>query len=239
MGEGQKVIFYEPSGLPFIQQGDLFPGLPFFCPPESDELLILNLDSKNPEQAGVKREKLADNAFENGFEHVAVTAERGLGMLITPTCDLGDTDYWVVSPVRAIEEGIDRGNLVAGKYFSQFYLPAHPEGYFEECYCDLRDLRLIHKSSAPLKDRIATLAPEFQDSLSERIARVFGRGWGNAPGEEVLKEGFYRCRSCIAYSGISIGEVELKAGQTFPECPDCKKIHKHASWYLLRPHKKS
>ncbi len=239
--------FYNLSNPTFLQQGDIFPNVPLISLSPSTELVVLRVPGSReyqpelfPGQVEAVREKAVD-AFEGGRpEHIAVSAERGSGILVTQTCDLDDSDYWLVSPIYELADTeVSRGNLFAGKYAKLYGLLKHPDDYLPESYIDLSDLRPVRRGSIGIEDRIASLARSAQNALSEQLGRSLSRPWGFAPGEFVPARGKYRCNQCNKYFGIRNPEQEFRAGGKFPECENCKKVHKTASWYPLVKHKKS
>lgn len=245
VGQGQD--FYDLSNPTFLQQGDIFPDVPLISLPPSTELVVLRVPGSReylpelfPGQIEAVREKAVD-AFEGGRpEHIVVSAVRGSGILVTQTCDLDDSDYWLVSPIYVLADtGVSRGNLFAGKYANLYGLLKHPHDYLPESYIALSDLRPVRRGSIGIEDRIASLARSAQNALSEQLARSLSRRWGFAPGEFVPADGKYRCNQCNNYFGIGNPEREFRAGGRFPECENCKKVHKTTSWYLLVKHKKS
>ena len=238
--------FYDPSCPPYPQQGDIFPAVPLLTLPASNELVLLrNIDNRaylpalQPGPCLAVRERVINDAFEPGPEYVVVSGQRGMGVVLTQTCDLIQSEYWLVSPAREVEgTEVDRQNLFAGKYATLFGLPPHPKGYFQESYVDLSDLHRVHKQSVPLGDRVGCLTRSVQNSLSEKLARSMSRRWGYEPDEPVPITGWYKCNRCNDYY-VENQPQKFVEGESFPRCPNCDKIHKTASWYPLLKHKKS
>ncbi len=239
--------FYDLSNPTYLQQGDIFPDLPLVSLPPSKELVVLRTPGTRdhfpvllPGDVEAVPERTV-NAFDSGQpEHTVVSAVRGSGILITQTCDLEDSDYWLVSPIYELAStSVDRGNLFAGKFANLFGLPTHPLSYFPDSYIDLSDLRPARRESVDISDRIASLTRGAQNNLSEKLARSLSRRWGFGPGDKIPTDGKYRCNQCNNYFDIDNRAREFKAGQEFPDCDNCRKIHKTASWYLLVEHKKS
>jgi hypothetical protein len=234
--------FYDLSSPAFRQQGDIFPNVPLISPPPSPNLLILrNTDGTpwNPQPGPLvaSSEQLL-NAFDGGPEHIAASAERGLGIVLTQTCDL-DQDLWLAGQLRGLDgTNIDRGNLMAGKYANLFGLPAHPLDHFGDAYVDLTRVFSVARECFPHKDRIASLTLSAQISLTEKISQSLTRPWGYAPGDAVLVSGHYRCLRCFMFDGLNNDVIALSVGQRFPECADCTKIKKRAQWRLLLKHQK-
>ena len=239
--------FYDRSPPAFLQQGDILRNVPLISLPPSKELVVLRTSRSHAPLtlplAGdleVMREG-AVNAFAGGAaESVVVSAIRGMAVLITQTCDLADSENWLVCVVRTVQGSeVDRGNLFADKYSDLFGLPQHPNAYFGESYIDLTDIRPIRRETVELAERIVSLTRAAQNALTEKLALAFSRRWGFAPGDEVLVGGKYRCNRCNNYHGVENPDQEFKVGERFPECQNCKKIRKTAAWYLLVEHKKS
>jgi len=235
--------FYDLSSPGFPLQGDIFPNVPLISPPPSPNLIILRNSDGTPwtPQPGpliASSEKLL-NAFDEGPEHIAASAERGYGIVLTQTCDLQDQDLWLAGQLRGLPgTRVDRGNLMAGKYASLFGLPAHPLGHFADAYVDLIRIFPVARECFPYKDRIASLALSAQMSLTDRISQALTRPWGHAPNDTVLVSGRYRCFRCFLFDGLKNEVLALSTGQTFPECADCAKIKKSAQWRLLLKHQK-
>lgn len=235
--------FYDLSSPPYPQQGDIFPNVPLISPPAGPHLVILRETDGRPwtPHAGPLLATSEDliNAFDEGPEYVAVTAERGLAAIVTQTCDLVDQEQWLVSPLRAIEgSGVDAGNLFAGKIPVLFAMPKHPLGYFDNGYLDLATCFTISRHSIQQKDRVASLTADAQHALTDKLSETLTRLWGYAPGDFVLITGKYKCIRCFQFYGLANLAQDLQAGDQFPECPDCVKIKKKGQWRLLRKHKK-
>ena len=241
----QEDDFYNASLPSFAQQGDIFPDVPLLGLPPSQHLVVLRtVGTRTPwePQTGVVEalSELAVTSFADGRpEHIVASARRGMAVLVTQTCNLDDSDYWLVSPAYVVEgTAIKRKELFDGKYPNLFGLFNHPDGYFPESYIDLSDIRPIHKASVELADRIACLSQSAQYSLADRIASALTREWGFREGEVVHETGRYRCRQCNRYD-IEITDQDFKAGEKFTACSGCRKIHKTEQWYLLMKHKRS
>lgn len=243
--------FYDLSSPAFFQQGDIFPGAPLISIPPSEHLVIVRdaktgarLDSLERVEVRLHHEQ-GISAFADGEpEHVVVSAQRGMAMIVSQTCDLVDNENWLVCPCYSIEssdvkpETLFSEHPLKSHYRTLFGLPAHPSHYFEPRYADLSDIRTVHNSSLRLSERIAALNPLKQGNLNEKIALMFSRQWGYGDGEDVPYDGKYRCNLCNKFVGISNPELELKKGEKFPKCSNCAKIHKRPQWYLLHPHKR-
>jgi hypothetical protein len=235
--------FYDLSSPIYPQQGDIFPNVPLISPPPGPRLVILRDTSGGPwtPRAGVLQATSEEllNAFDEGPEYVAASAERGLAAILTQTCDLVDQEQWLVSPLRSIEgSGIDAGNLFAGKFPVLFAMPKHPLGYFDAGYLDLATCFTITRHSVEQKDRVASLTASAQHSLTDKLSETLTRLWGYAPGDFILESGKYRCIRCFQFYGLANVVSDFQAGDQFPECSDCVKIKKSAQWRLLRKHKK-
>lgn len=238
-GEG----FYNLSSPAFPQQGDIFPNVPLISPPPSPNLIILrNTDGTpwNPQPGPLvaSSEKLL-NAFDDGPEYIAASAERGYGIVLTQTCDLEGQDLWLAGQLRDLTgTKVDRGNLMTGKYANLFGLPPHPLDHFGESCVDLTRVFPVARECLPLKNRVASLALSAQMSLTDKVSQSLTRPWGYAPNETVLVSGRYRCFRCFMFDGLNNDVITLSAGGKFPECADCAKIKKHAQWRLLLKHQK-
>jgi hypothetical protein len=235
--------FYDLSSPVYPQQGDIFPNVPLISPPPSPDLIILrepNGQPWDPRPGPVQAfPETGLSAFDDSPEYVAVSAERGLAAILTQTCDLLDQSQWLVCPLQAIAgSGVDDGNLRAGKYANLFYMPEHPLGYFDAGFLDLAKCFPVRRESVQEKGRVASLTPNTQHALTDKISETLTRTWGYAPGEKVLTTGKYRCVRCFQFYGLTNEIIELGAGQPFPDCNDCLKINKRAQWHLLRKHKK-
>jgi hypothetical protein len=75
--------------------------------------------------------------------------------------------------------------------------------------------------------------------LEDKLALFLSRGWGYAPYEKVETSGFYRCRICTRYYGLTENIVHLNAGDHPPGCRNCSAIKQKTSWELLLKHKRS
>ncbi len=200
------------------------------------------LEHLEPGEAVLVNEKTLNDAFETGSEYAAVSVQRGLAMLITPTCDLQQPDgVWAVWPLRPIGgAGIDIGNLDAGKYANLTRVPDHD--YFEEVFIDLTDIRPVRPEQFLLKNRVASITREAEDEILQKYHRALGRTWGYAQGETIdplgkYQTGAFRCAQCNLYD-VSVTTIQLKAGMQAPECENCKRIGKSAQWYPLTKHRK-
>jgi hypothetical protein len=235
--------FYDLSSPDFPQQGDIFPNIPMVSPPPSSSLIILRDLNGGPwdPRPGPLLASSEDllNAFDAAPEYVAASAERGLAMILTQTCDLVDEGWWLAGHVRDIADaGIDAGNLFAGKYSNLFGLPKHPLGHFEAGVVELTRPFPVPNQCFQQKDRVASLTLGAQHALSDKISESLTRPWGYAPGDSIPKSGRYRCLRCFLFDGLKNEVVALLAGEKFPECQDCQKIKKRAQWRPLRKHDK-
>jgi len=241
--------FYDFSNPLYLQQGDLFPNVPLVSLPPGKELILLRVPGSRARLRGLPgeaieavRERATDAFGDDEPEHIVALAQRAMGILITQTCDIEDTEQqnWLVSPAYSIDgSSVDRKTLFANKYSNLFLLPRHPNGYFEDSYIDLSDMRPVRRGSVGLPDRVASLSKATQNELAEKLARSLSRRWGFGPGEVVRVSGKYRCNSCNNYFGVGNPERDFAAGERFPGCPDCAEVHKTAAWYLLVQHRRS
>ncbi len=237
--------FYDLSSPTFLQQGDIFPNIPLMTvPPSRDLVVVREVETRAPwiPSPGVVEalDELTVNAFSEGNrEHIIVSAERGMGLLLTQTCDLTDNDYWLVCPAFTLEgTSIDVANLFAGKYQNLLGLPQHPLGHFDPCFVNLNDMRQIAKDSVVLADRVASVTPRIQHAIADKIGQMLGRTWGYGDGEDVPQTGLYKCYRCNFFMNLENPAREFPAGTKFPVCDNCARIHKRAQWYQLRKHKK-
>jgi len=238
--------FYDSSPPNFIQQGDIFPNLPFVEIPPSRQLAVVRtigvrrrINDPTPGPVELVQEDVVDSFADGEREHIVVSAIRGLGIIMTQTCDIDQTDLWMVCPAFSVDGStVDPGNLFAGNYPNLFGLPQHPDSYFDACYIQLSDIRQISRHSIRLADRIASLSQMKQQALQDKLGQMLQRDWGYAQGEIVHRAGKYKCHRCNLFLDIENPAVDLRAGDQFPQCQNCAKIHKSAQWYLLRPHKK-
>jgi hypothetical protein len=165
-------------------------------------------------------------------------------MLLTPTCHLTQ-DFWLFSPLRsvAVNAEIKRSTLFSTSkgYGDLVGVHAHPAGVFEESFVSFHDL--ISVPSEPFRyfadTRIVNLSKEAQDLVSDKFARFGGRGWGYNPSESVEQEGYYRCKVCTRYYGLTDRVVYLRAGDHPPKCKNCSALNQAPQWELLIKHKKS
>jgi len=185
-------------------------------------------------------------AFPNGAPELCVLPVfRTPAILLTPTCDLPQQDFWLFSPLRSVaaNSAINRNTLhsTSKGYGDLFGVYAHPEGTFEESFVSFHDL--ISVPSEPFRyypqTRVVNLSKEAQHLLADKFARFVGRGWGYAPDERVEKTGYYRCRICSRYYGLPDKVVFLSAGDFPPPCENCSAIGQNGSWELLLKHKNS
>lgn len=241
--------FYDSANVTYLQQGDILAEVPLISlPPGPEFVLLRDSETHGPwshSGAGlveVVAESQVVDPFSNGSpEHVVVSAERGVAMLITQTCNLSDHDHehWLVAPVYTLGgKRIDLGNLFAGKIENLFGLCAHPSGLYDISYAVLSDLRPIRRESVDILDKIISISAPYQSKLAEQIARALARDWGYAAGEIVPKTGSYRCLRCNRWHNVENPIQQLVAGTPFPECAKCAEIGKSAQWYLLLPHRR-
>ena len=236
------MAFYDPDPPSYLQQGDIIAGVPVLLTPPSDELLLLRMpetlarpDDLAPGRIEAVREMLVGDAFEQA-EYVGVAAVRGVAMLMTQTCDLNKTNEYLVCPLEEFAgSGIDNGNLRAGKLQTLFHVPG--TDYYGDSYIDFTTLRLASSEAVALKNRVRALTREAQLDLAIRFARALGRDWGHAPGDIIPKTGKYRCILCVKYD-VQLAEIEVEAGEPFPDCPNCKRERKRAQWHQVLPLKK-
>lgn len=241
--------FYLDDPPTHLQQGDICAGVPILLLPPSEELILIRdshkqrIDQLAAGPVELTREQAIGDAFDGEPEYVAVAAARIPAMLMTPTCDLDGLAVWAVWPVYEVEgagEDVERA-LAAPSHPTLLRLP--DSDLFPASYIDVTDFRSIAKEHFQLKDRIASVTREAQHDLTERFLKASGRPWGYGPGETVqplarYETGRYRCARCNVYN-VTVSEVSLKPGEQFPECDNCKKIHKSAQWYPVTKHKKS
>ncbi len=144
-------------------------------------------------------EKALPDAFEKDTEYAAVTVQRGIAMLVTPTCDLNSLDVWMVCPLRPVAaSGLDLGNLRAGKYTNLYLLPDHEN--IDEALLDLTDIRSVRPQQFPLKNRIASVTREGTDEVLRKFHGSLGRTWGYAPGEIIEPLGKYQTGHFVVLS---------------------------------------
>lgn len=244
--------FYDLSSPADLQQGDIFPDAPLISIPPSEHLVIIR-DSQTQvrlaspaesQQVKLMHEQAVDSFSEGEPEHVMVSARRGPAMLITQTCDLVDHDYWLVCPMYSLEGSEVRENELFSEddwknhYPTLFGLPAHPGGYFDKQYVDLADMHSVYSGGIELSKRVASLTPLKQARLGDKIVRMFARAWGYNAGDDVPRDGKYRCNMCSRFFGIDIAEKEFKAGTKFPQCANCDRIGKRPQWVLLQKHRR-
>ena len=246
--------FYLESLPTTLQQGDIVDGVPLMLAPRRDHLVLIrsarqkfSFDNLELGEATLVDERVLGDAFDREFEYAAVSVQRAKAMLITPTCDLKKIQenggLWLVWPLRPIDgTGLDEGNLRAGKFNNFYGLPDHK--YFDRLFVDLGDIRSVRPEQCPLNQRIASTTRLAQDEMLEKFHRSMGRVWGYAEGETIEalakhETGKFRCAGCNLYDIEIPLPIQLKPGDPAPECPNCKKIGRHAQWYPLNKHKKS
>ena len=239
--------FYDGARVPYLQQGDVLSEVPLLSPPPGSEFVLLRnyethrpWDRRGPGVVAALAESDVEDPFSDGSpEHVAVSAQRGVAMLITQTCNLsGDEhEHWLVAPIYTVgDKRIDLGNLFGGKIENLFGLVAHPTGLYGVSYALLSDLRSIRRDSVDILDKIVSLSAGYQAKLAEQIARALARDWGYAAGEIVPRTGRYRCLRCNRWYDVANPIQEFTAGASFPPCEKCAEIGKSAQWYLLLRH---
>lgn len=237
--------FYEDSLPNFPQQGDVYPNVPLINLPPSPRLVVLRpaIGRAYVEELpfgqleGVRED--AVNAFDGHPEYIVASAHRSTAMIVTQTCDLVDTSYWLACPLLSLKgSNVDRGNLFSGRYPGLFGVCPHPSGHFEESYVDLASPRPVRREALTLKDRIAALSASSQARLTDCIGFHLSRPWGFGPGEEVTRTGTYRCLKCFQSLDSTVPEIRLSAGDKFPECDNCRTFRKKAQWRLVGRRKK-
>jgi hypothetical protein len=200
------------------------------------------IERLDPGEATLVDERTLSDAFERGTEYGAVSVQRGVAMLVTPTCDIGSVDTLTVWPLKPVAgSGLNSGNLEAGRYVNLYRIPDHE--YFDPVFIDLTDIRPVRAEHFLLKDRIASITREAGDEILQKYHRSLGRTWGYSPGEVIeplgkYQTGAFRCAQCNLYD-LQAPIVHLKPGMQAPECENCKKIGKTAQWYPLTLHRKS
>ena len=230
--------FYDADPPNDLQQGDVLVGVPLLLLPRSEELLLLrSLAGRNrvnelpAGQVEVVREKVVGDAFD-AEEFVGVAAIRTVAVLMTQTCDLARNEFWVVSPLEPLDrQVIDRGNLYGGHYQKLFPYPKHE--YFEESLIDITGLHSVRPENVGLANRVASVKFPIQQLLSDRFLHAMGRRWGYAGGEEIPKDGKYRCLGCNDFD-MPVQERAFKKGEKFPDCDRCASIRRSAQWYPLQ-----
>lgn len=243
--EHDCIDFYAESLPSFPQQGDIYPNLPLINLPPLPKLAIVRravsrtYDDKLPfGQIEAIREELVQ-AFDGQPEYIVASAQRAAGMIVTQTCDMDDTSYWLACPLLSVNGSkVDRGNLFSGRYPGLFGICPHPNGYFEESYINLGSPRPVRREALALSDRIAALSPLSQERLTDCIAVHLSRPWGFGPGEEVTQTGRYRCLKCFLSLDSTVPEITLSKGDKFPECDNCRKFRKKGQWRLLEKRKR-
>jgi hypothetical protein len=180
-------------------------------------------------------EKLVPNAFDDGRpEFVALVIQRLPAVLMTPTCDLDKRDVWLFSPLKEIPEG-KAEEIFLGKAVSLFPLYEIQEAGLPKSVVDVGDLRPVHKNAVAQDLRLKSMSPDAYNALGEMIVRAQARTWGYAPGELAPDDGYYRCALDNKYHDLRSEPLllELKKGDKFPDCPNCKWSHKTPQWYRL------
>lgn len=241
--------FYQQQSPDYLQQGDVLSGVPLLLLPADSELVLVRsyygrkwVPQLQPGTAELVRESATTDAFRHGSEYVVVSAVRSMAVLMTATCDLVDTEQWLVCPLHRVKNsGYDEGNLRAGKYATLYLLAENDR--FPSAFIDLSDLRPIRSKSIDLNNRVASITRDGQNDLVERFVKAMGRNWGHAPGDTVEPPGKYqtgrfRCARCNQYD-VPITESTFEVGSKFPVCTACEKINKAAQWYPLSKHRKS
>jgi len=203
------------------------------------------LEHLDPGEVELVRESTVKDPFDDAHEYAVVVASRGLGLLLTATCDLDKLDTWLICPLYPIEgSGHDVGNLDAGKFHNLYRLPDYK--HFDAAYVEFTDIRPLRPEQCPLKNRIASVTREGLNDLMSRFGKSVGRAWGYADGELVeglgkYETGKYRCAQCNIYD-VTVSEIpagKLKIGDRFPLCDNCAKINRAPQWYPLTKHRKS
>lgn len=237
--------FFEGSWPTFPQQGDIYSNVPLLDTTPWPKLVVLRLPDTHayiPELPvglleGVTED--AVSAFSEGPEYVIATAQRAVAMIVTQTCDLEDTPYWLACPLYSLgDSDVDRGNLFSGRYANLFGVYAHPQGKFQESYINLANPRPVRRGAIQMTNRIAVLSSSGQEGLIDRIASNLSRPWGHGPGEPVTQTGKYRCLKCFQSTDSTVQEIPLESGGVFPECDFCRKFRKKAQWRLLERRKR-
>lgn len=237
--------FFEEVLPDFPQQGDIYPNVPLINLPPSPRLVVLRPavshtyteDLPFALLEGVSEDSV--DAFDGHPEYVVASAQRSMAMIVTQTCDLVDTSYWLACPLLSLEgSDVDRGNLFSGRYPGLFGVCPHPSGYFEESYVDLAGPRPVRREALALADRIVALSIPAQARLTDSIAIHLSRPWGFGPGEEVARTGTYRCLKCFQSLDSTVPEIKLSAGDKFPECDNCRVFRKTAQWRLVERRKR-
>ena len=245
-------VFYlqEPPSL--LQQGDIVAGVPLMLLPPLNALVLIRQSHHRlplegghlkPGEVTLVDERVLSDVFETGSEYAAVSVQRGLAMLITPTCDLEQDDgVWATWPLRPIDgSGLDVGNLDAGKFTNLYRLPDHR--HFEGMFVDMTDIRPVRPQQFPLRDRVASTTRLGLDEILRKFHGALGRIWGYGEGEIIEQRskhetGKFRCAACNLYD-IPVSEQVLKPGDSAPTCENCKKIKRHPQWYPLSEHRKN
>lgn len=232
--------FFNLTATSEFDQGDIVADVPFvdFQFKAEQELIIIR---------GVNKEKLSDpeqpirmyaessvavDAFTEDSELVVLRAERGLGMVLTPTCDLGKTSKWQVCILRPLDvDDSLRDRTMRFDIANRFPVLAHPGDYFDEGYIDLFEMQTVDRAAVKLKNRIARLAPEYQAELANHFSGLFGRLWGYGSADDrAPEEGYYRCIRCCHYHELKPDPQPpvqfVKKGDQFPPCANCQRIRK-------------
>jgi len=158
---------------------------------------------------------------------------------MTPTCDLEKRDVWLFSPLKEVpEERADE--IFSGRAVSLFPIYEIPEAGLPKLVVDVGDLRPVHRQAVAQDLRLKSMSPDAYNALGEMVVRAQARTWGYAPGELVPEDGHYRCAQDNKHFDLraEAKPVELKKGEKFPECPNCKWSHKTPQWYRLTKLKK-
>jgi hypothetical protein len=230
--------FYDENPPNELQQGDVLVGTPLFLLPKGEELLVLRtpmsrtrLEELPNGLVQVVREKAIGDAFD-APEYVGVPTARVAAVLMTQTCDIGRTDFWLVSILDRLNPvEVDRGNLYAGKYKSLFPYPKHD--HFEESLIDIVELHTIRCDNVGLGNRVASVKPAIQRLLSDKFLHAMGRRWGYAHNEEIPADGKYRCLGCNDFD-MPVCEPSFTKGEKFPECVRCSSVRRPTQWYPLQ-----
>lgn len=235
--------FYALVDLEF-SRGDIFRDVPF---PDLRKSIEASDTSSPwitflPDVSHISFQAVGDEASPTIETHQAAV----VAMCITPTCDIASSEYLSFVPIEPLDgipdDVISRSTLFSrtAGYEELFGIYDPTDGMYGDCFAQFALIFPVARNV--LGDlrakKLQSLGLEAHDLLTDKLARYFGKSWGNSPAEPVEVAGFYGCIHCRTFHSLPLNEVELKVGDLPPNCEVCRRNKRVPSWRLLRTPKR-
>jgi hypothetical protein len=245
-----RATYYSSEESDELTQGDVLIDVPLVVPPLPELYLVRGVGKQKLDQIPangpifVDREQSIPDAFGQGEPEFGICSfQRSAVMLLTPTCDIDSLDLLLVCPVKQFETQDHYWKQTFSLRSSSAFPVVEYGDEYSDSYADFTNITVTSKELLLKAEVKLSISEEMQSELSARICDFLGRLWGFRKDEIAPKAGYYRCLRCAQHYPLQLGEpsppvIELKKGDAFPECANCKKVHKSAQFRFMSEHKK-